>query len=101
VFGEDWRESGVYARLLAPYICIDFIRYGISQLPIILGKVRPMFYWSLIGNIVLFSSLLIGILFFNDLKTGFMMVSCAMTVYFCLLFTWIYKLAKNERNRQA
>ena len=101
VFGEEWRESGVYARLLAPYICIDFIRYGISQLPIILGKVRPMFYWSLIGNIVLFSSLLIGILFFNDLKTGFMMVSCAMTVYFGLLFTWIYKLAKNERNRQA
>lgn len=101
VFGEEWRESGVYARLLAPYICLDFLRYGVSQLPIILGKVKQMFYWSLLGNAVLFTSLLFGILVYEDLKTGFVMVSMAMTIYFLFLFTWIYKLAKNENSRQA
>lgn len=101
VFGEEWRESGVYARLLAPYICIDFLRYGVSQLPIILGKVKQMFYWSLLGNVVLFTSLLLGILVFDDLKTGFVMVSMTMVIYFIFLFLWIYKLAKNENSRQA
>ena len=101
VFGEEWRESGVYARLLAPYICLDFLRYGVSQLPIILGKVKQMFYWSLLGNAVLFTSLLFGIVVCDDLKTGFVMVSMAMTIYFLFLFLWIYKLAKNENSRQA
>lgn len=101
VFGEEWRESGVYARLLAPYICLDFLRYGVSQLPIILGRVKQMFYWSLLGNAVLFTSLLFGIMVYDDLKTGFVMVSMAMTIYFLFLFTWIYKLAKNENSRQA
>lgn len=101
IFGEEWRESGVYARLLAPYICLDFLRYGVSQLPIILGKVKQMFYWSLLGNVILFTSLLFGIIVYNDLKTGFVMVSMAMTIYFLFLFTWIYKLAKNENSRQA
>ena len=101
VFGEEWRESGLYARLLAPYICIDFLRYGVSQLPIILGKVKQMFYWSLLGNLVLFSSLLFGIVVLDDLKSGFVLISITMTLYFSFLFFWIYKLAKNENSRQA
>ncbi|MFN0187553.1 MAG: lipopolysaccharide biosynthesis protein [Bacteroidia bacterium] len=100
-FGEEWRESGVYARMLAPYICIDFLRYGVSQLPIILGKVKQMFYWSLLGNLVLFSSLLFGIVVLDDLKSGFVLISITMTLYFSFLFFWIYKLAKNGNSRQT
>ncbi len=40
VFGAEWRESGVYAQIMSPWLFVNFISSPVSHLPVILGKQR-------------------------------------------------------------
>jgi hypothetical protein len=98
-FSEKWRASGEFARILAPWLCLDFVRYGIAQLPLVLGKVRQMMYWSIFGNLMMAGSMCAGALIFDDIRTGLIILSGAMCLYLVLLISWIFKIARNGSHR--
>jgi len=37
-FGADWREAGVQARILAPWMLLNFLTSPLSQLPLVVGR---------------------------------------------------------------
>jgi len=92
IFGENWREAGLYARILAPWICIDFIRYSIGQMPIVLNKLKNVLLWSITGNVLICLSLFMGGLFNMNIKLTFILLSAIMTIYSILLILWIFKI---------
>jgi len=94
VFGEQWHEAGIYARILAPWLYFDFVRYSIAQTTLIVNKVKPMFFFSLIGNILVILSLVIGGYFFHDVKTAFVFLSSFMVVYDLGIIFWILHIVK-------
>ncbi len=51
VFGPLWRESGVYSRLLIPWIAIHFIVMPVTQLPIIINRQKEAFWFGLFGKL--------------------------------------------------
>ncbi len=97
IFGETWRESGIYARILAPWMFFDFIRYSIAQIPLILRKTRSMFYISIVGNLFMVISMCLGGIVFQDILIGFTILSVLMSIYSIGVILWILSLTKPIR----
>ena len=95
VFGEKWRVAGVYTQMLTPYLFMNFLISPISQIPIILNKQKKSFYLSLLGNILF---ILIIILFHNDIKEMFILMSMLMSIFNLFLLFWYLKIAYKDKN---
>ncbi len=93
VFGETWREAGVYARILSPMLFFDFIRSPVSQVPLIIGRQKRLFSISLIGNFILIISMLYGGIFVHDVVKGLLMFTVLQSLYTIILLRWFYKIA--------
>lgn len=101
IFGQSWRDAGIYAQILAPWIYFDFIRYSVSQAPILVKRMKSMFMFSVTGNIIMISSV-IGVGLYNeDIFLTFAVLSALMSVYDMLVIGWIIKIAKNSRHIQT
>jgi O-antigen/teichoic acid export membrane protein len=98
VFGQNWREAGVYARILAPWMFFDFIRFTISQTPLIIGKARAMFLISLAGNGLMIISLIIGGWVLKDIRAGFIILSFTMSLYAIGVILWIYRITIHKKD---
>lgn len=99
IFSEEWRESGKYAQILAPWICLDFVRYTVAQMPLILGKVKQVLYWSLSGNlfilVVMYISHSVGL----QVLDSFTILSFVMTTYVICQILWIFKITNHASSR--
>ncbi|HTX88327.1 MAG TPA: oligosaccharide flippase family protein [Bacteroidales bacterium] len=100
VFGHNWREAGVYARILAPWMFFDFVRFTVSQTPMIVGKARTMFHISLIGNALMIAAMCIGG-WMHQVITGFVILSCLMSLYAISVILWIRYIAAHVKKGPA
>jgi O-antigen/teichoic acid export membrane protein len=92
VFGKEWREAGEFARILSPWIFLDFVKSPISQVPLIVGKIKTMLPITIVGIVILLFSLIWGG-YTQDIYFGFKLLSGFMCVYVLCLMAWIYKVA--------
>ncbi len=96
VFGETWRDAGVYARILSPYLFMNFISSPVSHLPVILNKQRQFFMLSLIGNILILSSILVGAFVFDDFKTGLLLITITQVIFTSFILIYFYNISKRN-----
>lgn len=94
VFGEEWREAGVYARIMSPWLFVNFISSPISHLPVILNKQRQFFLLSLIGNSLVIVSLLTGALIFREIKVGLIFISITQVIYMSGMIYYFNRIAE-------
>lgn len=87
VFGENWREAGEYARLLSPWLYMNFIMSSLSQLPLLVGEQRKNFLISVGYNLLLLGLILAGY-WMGDIKKGFLLVSIFMSLYIACMLRW-------------
>ena len=97
IFGKAWFESGQIARILAPWFFFDFIRYTISQTPLIIRKTRQMFWLSLTGAACMLITITGGALFFHTIMTVFLLLSALMSCYSIGVIWWILVKVKLSR----
>jgi O-antigen/teichoic acid export membrane protein len=95
VFGTAWYESGVIARILAPWFFLDFIRYSISQTPLILGKTRQMLIISILGAAGIVTGITCGSIFSSIPNSGFVFLSAIMSVYALSVIIWNIRIVSN------
>jgi len=93
VLGKPWREAGVYAQILSPWIFMKFISQPISQIPMIVNKQKIMFLFSIVGIILIFASIAYGGLIADNLETGFYLVSVSQTIYLTIFIYWLIRIA--------
>jgi O-antigen/teichoic acid export membrane protein len=93
VFGEEWREAGVYARIMSPWLFVNFISSPVSHLPVILNRQRQFFLLSLAGNILVVLSLLAGSLIFKDVKIGFALISATQVIFLSGMIFYFLRIA--------
>ncbi len=87
-FGEKWYEAGVYARILAVWMYLDFLRIPLAQIAIVVQKQRQLLQRSFIGLIVLVSSVSAGYYISNDVHLSLYLLSGGMTLFMAYLLTW-------------
>jgi O-antigen/teichoic acid export membrane protein len=95
VFGENWREAGVYARLLSPWLYMNFIMSSLSQLPLLVGEQRKNFLISVGYNLLLMGLILAGY-WMGDIKKGFLLVSIFMSLYIACMLRWYLVISRKK-----
>jgi len=96
VLGKPWREAGVYAQILSPWIFMKFISQPISQIPLIVDKQKEMFLFSLVGMLLIFASLAYGGLIADNLELGFYLISITQTIYQSILIYWLLNISRTR-----
>jgi len=97
VFGKDWALAGRYSEIMAPWLMMNLVVSPVSQLPVVLGKLKEFFIVGLIGSV-----LLIGFLsapYFVDsisFQKILMYVNWSQFLFLIIVMLWFFKLSKHN-----
>lgn len=95
VLGDQWRIAGVYAQYLTPWLYLSFAIGPVLQVSSVLNKQGSYFLVSLVHNVIILGSVLIGGVYFSDLTVGFLILSALQIVFYFFVYHWVIRLAKN------
>ncbi|CUV64982.1 Putative O-antigen transporter [Sulfurovum sp. enrichment culture clone C5] len=65
VFGEEWREAGVYTQILIPWMTLNLLASTISFIPSLVGMQKKAFVLSVIQLFLVSIAFVFGIYFHN------------------------------------
>ena len=100
VFGENWREAGIYAEIMAPWLMINFIASPISPLPMVLNKQRQFFLMALFGTLLMLATLFLPKwIFDSSIYTTLYITSYSQTVYLIFVIFIIFGFAKGWKKK--
>lgn len=94
IFGDEWAEAGLYVQILTPWFFMNFLISPMGQIPIILNKQKQVFLLSLIGNSLLFLSILVAGAFFDSIEVGFILISVTQAFYYGYLLLWFNRITQ-------
>lgn len=95
VFGREWYDAGVYARYIAPWVCLDFVRAPLSQIPLIFDRQRRLLAFSMVSNLFLLAFVVIIGVYSSQISYLLMGISALQVIYQLLLIMWIFSLVRN------
>lgn len=103
-FGPEWRESGTWARWLAPYVLGRMVVGPLTVLPMVLGRQAAAFAFSVCGNALYVLAVLAGLTFGGSvagstagaLTWACGLVSVVMGVYFAIYGGWLWRAAQSR-----
>ncbi len=99
VFGKEWTLAGKYSEIMAPWLMMNLIVSPISQLPVVIGKIKSFFLVGFIGSIAL-----IGFLsspsFVNGITFEELLQYINWSQFFFLLMVmfWFIRISKYQYN---
>ncbi|MDM7926578.1 MAG: oligosaccharide flippase family protein [bacterium] len=96
VLGPEWREAGVYAKILAPWLYLNFIYSPVSQLPLVLNRQGAGFFVGLGYNILILACVFIGYRT-GDIRRGFTLISIFVTLYLIGTLFWLFTISRQGR----
>lgn len=99
VFGEEWRESGIIARILSAWVFIKLIVSPISQIPIILGRQKTSFIMTALFNVLLFVVLYSVSYAAEDIYVTLSVLSGLTFIYHVFYGYWIITLVKSIKGK--
>jgi O-antigen/teichoic acid export membrane protein len=95
VFGQSWRESGVYAQILSLWIFLDLIKAPIAQIPAIVGKQKEVLYRTILVTTTLLLVIAGAGYFEHDHpRKAFFIIAlfqCVQTLFFIFYFLRLSK----------
>ncbi|MBK6912263.1 MAG: hypothetical protein IPH11_00740 [Ignavibacteriales bacterium] len=94
VFGERWREAGVYSQYLTPWLLMNFVLSPISSVPMILGQTKKIFFITTINNVGI--PVIMTILFLNNINLANALFYISIFVIGFSFYTimWIRNICK-------
>ncbi|MBV6457698.1 MAG: hypothetical protein HONBIEJF_00815 [Fimbriimonadaceae bacterium] len=99
VFGEEWRQAGVYAQWLTPYYALAFIASPLSRTLYVAEKQR----WDLAWQIGLLLLIALSLALASWLKNSLLMIilfSAAYSIMYIVLL-WLSRKASTLRREPA
>lgn len=94
--GSEWKDAGVYARILLPTLILLFATSPLSGLPLLLKKQKNAYAFSVLGYSLSIGTLVIGIGLNWKFEHALLGYSLAFSLYYLLLLWWYFTLIKNS-----
>lgn len=93
VFGEAWREAGIYSQILTPFLFLVFIVSPLTYIPLLLNEQRKAFKIDIVYLLLRVLALTVGLLMESSIIAiaAFSLVGVAVQLY---LAFWILSLTK-------
>ena len=95
VFGEEWTLAGKYSEIMAPWLMMNLIVSPISQLPVVLGKLKSFFWVGLTGSVLLIGLFVLP--YFNSnlsFLTLLNYINYSQTIFLIFVMFWFIRLCK-------
>jgi len=91
IFGSEWRVAGEIARIVTPWVFLNFLASPVSCMAIIMNKQREAMLITLVDIALRITSIVIGGIY-GDFRLAFilMSVSCSSLLIFALF--WYYRI---------
>lgn len=96
VLTEKWAVAGEYARILSPWLLLNFSISPFTNIPLITGKQKTFFTLSLIMNISVLLALVIGYYWKGNIETALYLVCAIQVVFHLVLISWFYKITAKK-----
>lgn len=96
VFGTVWREAGVYAKLLSPWLFVNFVYSPVSQVPLILNKQGTNLLLGLGYNVLIVGLLWVGYQYQN-IRLAFTLMGVVLSFYLTLMLLWVLSISKRSQ----
>ncbi len=94
IFGDAWADSGRYARIMTPWLYLNFITSPVSILPTVLGKQKHFFLINLVGvSLALVAVFLLMTANFDFLPL-LVVLSSAYSAIHLFLIVWFLRISK-------
>ncbi len=94
VFGSEWHEAGVYARILTPIFWMSFIVSPVSVIIIIAQKQELDLIIQIILILLSTLALSIGYYIYNSPKISLVLFTIVYCMKYCVEFYFSYKYSK-------
>ncbi len=95
VFGPEWREAGVFARLMAPMLYFQFILSPISTLFSVLDKQEQGMLLQGVMVMIRCSALILGA-WLNDLRLAIVLFSLGSAISYFIFLLWSIWISGNS-----
>lgn len=96
LFGEVWLEAGYYARIIALFLCIEFIATPLNTLYYVREKqkflMRIQFFNAAFGALAIY----LGAVIFNDARISLLLYSINAVFFNIFMLIFSYKIARNK-----
>jgi len=92
VFGERWFHAGEIARVLIPWLFLNFLVSPVSSIVLVYKKQKQAFLITIIDAALHLIALLIGG-YYNDYMLGFILMSAGGSLLMLFALWWYYSLA--------
>ena len=95
VFGKEWKDAGLYAMILAPFFCINFISSSLTLTIIVYEKNKIEILYNLLLNI----ASILGIIIFKNFFYLIIFLSFILSFIYLLLILFFYKLSSKIKKK--
>ncbi|WP_340104027.1 oligosaccharide flippase family protein [Rhodohalobacter sp. 8-1] len=96
IFGENWREAGVYSQILTPFLFLVFVISPLTYVPLLLNRQRKAFLIDIIYLVLRVLALGAGLWLGSVIIAIIAFSAVGVLVQIYLLF-WILSLTKSTR----
>lgn len=97
VFGEGWRDAGLYARVLAPWMILSLLTSPLSQLPLIVGRQGGAFGFGVVYQLAMVLPLALGWALAWPVLHTLTLQSAAASAVLLAYGVWLQGLARSGR----
>ncbi len=92
IFGARWRQAGLYASLLTPWLLVNFVVTPLSTLPLVMERQGADLLWQIVLLAVRAAGLAVGVYYHSDLIT-LGAFALASAFFIILYLRWLLRLA--------
>jgi len=98
VFGPEWTQAGRFARILAPWLLVQFISSPVSQIPLILGRQKAFLFIAAVLNILIPATFALAAFSSHDIEVSLLVISIITSLYLVGVIVWIARLTRLGRH---
>lgn len=93
LFGATWREAGVYALILLPWMAASLLVSPLSQLPLVLGRQRRALLWGLAYQASMLLPLLLALAWQWDARSALALHSLCASAVLVAYAGWLVRIS--------
>ncbi len=94
VFGKDWALAGKYSEIMAPWLMLNLIVSPVSQLPVVIGKLKSFFWVGFTGSILLIGLLLLPYFVKISFEDLLIYINYSQLIFLVFVLFWFLNLSK-------
>ena len=99
-FGADWKQAGIFAQIIIPWLFLGFLNYPISYIFTILNKQKQLLVYNILLLIFRFLALFAGFKVFQSVTYTIAFFAFIGVLFNIFLLFYIIKISNTSTNLQ-